>query len=113
MDAADPSLATKEEETRRLENIIYDCGKAAKLLLDGSHQHEELVKTAKEFVAFERTILRTEDVLLGMERAMSELTEMTYSLQVSLEKLPLLARQFERLPIAEGEWLAQPTKIKF
>jgi hypothetical protein len=37
----------------------------------------------------------------------------TYSLQVSLEKLPLLARQFERLPIAEGEWLAQPTKIKF
>jgi hypothetical protein len=40
MDAADPSLATKEEETRRLENIIYDCGKAAKLLLDGSHQHE-------------------------------------------------------------------------
>jgi len=34
------------------------------------------VKTAKEFVAFERTILRTEDVLLGMERAMSELTEM-------------------------------------
>lgn len=95
------------------------------------------MKTAKEFVAFERTILRTEDVLLGMERAMSELTEMylvlagfifcysrrvwllawnvsrTYSLQVSLEKLPLLARQFERLPIAEGEWLAQPTKIKF
>jgi len=40
MEAADPSLATKEEETRRLENIIYDCGKAAKLLLDGSHQHE-------------------------------------------------------------------------
>jgi hypothetical protein len=34
------------------------------------------VKTAKEFVAFERTILRTEDVLHSMERAMSELTEM-------------------------------------
>jgi hypothetical protein len=46
-------------------------------------------------------------VVVGVERGR------TYSLQVSLEKLPLLARQFERLPIAEGEWLAQPTKIKF
>lgn len=33
------------------------------------------MKTAREFANFERTILRTEDVLMGMERAMSELTE--------------------------------------
>jgi hypothetical protein len=37
---------------------------------------QELMKSAKEFVVFERTIMRTEDVLHGMERAMSELTEM-------------------------------------
>lgn len=36
----DPSLAAKEEETRRLESIVLECGKAAKLLLEGSHQHE-------------------------------------------------------------------------
>jgi hypothetical protein len=36
----DPSQATKEDQTRRLENIILESGRAAKLLLDGSHQHE-------------------------------------------------------------------------
>jgi len=37
----------------------------------------------------------------------------TYALQVSLEKLPLLVRMYERLPVAEGGWLTQPGKIKF
>lgn len=109
----DPSQVTKLEETKRIENIIIDCGKAARLLLEGSQQHEELLRVAKECVAHERSIMRTEEVLHSMERTMSELTETTYSLQVSLEKLPLLVRMYERLPVAEGGWLTQPGKIKF
>lgn len=96
-----------------MKNIVSACGKTVRLLLEGSQQHEELMRTAKEFVAFERTLVRTEDVLLRMERSMSELTETAYTLQVSLEKLPLLSRMYERLPAAEDEWLSGPGKIKF
>jgi len=112
----DPAVKTKEEQSKRLESLMNDLGKSMKQLLEGSEEHEQLYKTAKQFSKHEANISRTLDkTFIQMQGNMAEITAVADHMHASVQKIPNLCAMYDALPVEKEEYRksADKTVIKF